>query len=170
MEGIIVMGGTMGKKPKTHRVATSREQSSNSFSGEMVGKCGRGLHDRNEQPIIGSDTMWENVRLQTLLDLPGSQLAVLFSARRLVLRDREEAEMDGSMVSSKILTYERMHREYQNRFLAQGLAMGSDRYESHVYFKAFVHLLETGLLQPASVSCWGILDGVIFAHIPTKLT
>ena len=84
-------------------------------------------------------------RLQDLMDLSGSQVAVLLSAKRLLKRDRENED---DRISSKPLTYERIRKEYESYFIAQGKSSGPDRYDEGVFFTAFSQMLG-GMLFPA---------------------
>lgn len=78
-------------------------------------------------------------RLQDLMDLSGCQIAVLLSAKRILKRDRQEVADE--RLSSKPLTYERIRKEYESYFLAQGKSSGPDRYDESVFFTAFQQML-----------------------------
>ena len=78
-------------------------------------------------------------RLQDLMDLSGSQVAVLLSAKRILSRD---AQSEDDKLPTKVLTYERIRREYESYFIAQGKSSGADRYDEVVFFKAFLHMLD----------------------------
>ena len=80
---------------------------------------------------------------QDLMDLSGSQIAVLLSAKRILKRDVQSE--DG--VSSKPLTYERIRKEYESYFISQGKSSGPDRYDDVVFFKAFLQMLG-GIFAP----------------------
>ena len=77
--------------------------------------------------------------IQQLMDLSGSQAAVLLSATRILKRD---VQSEDDKVPSKALTYERIRREYESYFIAQGKASGPDKYDEVIFFKAFRDMLD----------------------------
>ena len=84
------------------------------------------------------DDMTENPRINWLLDLTGPQIAVLISAKRILHRDAQNAELQ---VSAQIpLTYERMISEYESYFIAQSKSSGPDHFSEHIFFKSFCDL------------------------------
>ena len=76
--------------------------------------------------------------IQDLMDLSSSQAAVLLSATRIMKRD---VQSEDDKVPTKALTYERIRREYESYFVAQGKSSGSDRYDEVIFFKAFLQIL-----------------------------
>ncbi len=76
--------------------------------------------------------------IQEILDLSGSQLAVVISAKRVLARDGQNY-CEG--INNKVLTYDRMHEEYKSYFLSEGRSNGPDTYQDDVYFQAFLELL-----------------------------
>jgi len=84
-------------------------------------------------------------RLQDLMDLSGSQVAVLLSAKRILKRD---CQIVDERLPSKPLTYERIRKEYESYFLAQRKSSGPDRYDESVFFTAFQQILG-GMIFPA---------------------
>jgi hypothetical protein len=83
-------------------------------------------------------------RLLTLLDLPGSHVAVLLAAKRILMRDNQQEEYN----FSKPLSFKRIHKEYEGFFLMQGKSTGPDRFDEHVFFKSFCGLIDCGLIRP----------------------
>jgi len=75
---------------------------------------------------------------QEILDLSGSQIAVVISAKRIQARD-SQSHYEG--INNKVLTYERMHEEYKSYFLSKGRSKGPDTFHEDVYFQAFLELL-----------------------------
>jgi len=85
-----------------------------------------------------------NPRIDALLDLTGSQVAVVLAAKRIISRD-EHNEID---IVTKPLTFERILGEYDCYFISQSKSSGPDRYSAHVMYRSFRNLLG-GLIMPA---------------------
>jgi len=86
---------------------------------------------------------YDTPRTQGLLDLSGSQLAVLLSAKRILSRDVQGNNMTP-------ITYERLYNEYIVSFIQRGKSSGSDHYDEPLFYKAFIELSQVGLIAPAS--------------------
>lgn len=108
-------------------------------------------------PYEGNDP-----RIRALLDLTGPQVAVLLAARRIMARDDTRSTIEDdvdyarkhgvnkktvlSMVSP--ITYQRIYDEYTTSFVASGrYTISSDRYPSHLLYRAFTDLMELNLLR-----------------------
>jgi len=84
-----------------------------------------------------SNNCISSVRINELMDLSWSQLAVLLSAKRILARDAQVIQ-EGL---TKVLTFERMQNEYKSYFLAQGKGSGADRFDDDVFFKSFLEMM-----------------------------
>jgi len=101
------------------------------LSEQIPGALERGEHEDRLSVVTP--------RVQDLMDLSGSQAAVLLSAKRILSRD---AQSEDDKLPTKALTYERIRREYESYFIAQGKSSGPDRYDEVVFFKAFLQMLD----------------------------
>lgn len=83
-------------------------------------------------------------RMQELLNLSGSQVAVLLSVKRIMSRS---ALVSGDDVrgDENILTFDKIYREYETFSMRQSL--GVDKYEKPLFFRAFVQLIECEMLK-----------------------
>ena len=101
-------------------------------------------------------------RIRALFDLSGPQVAILLAARRILARDdtRSTVELDvdvarrnGAQQRSVLsmvapLTYHRIHDEYTTSFVASGrYTISSDRYPSHLLYRALADLIELDLIR-----------------------
>lgn len=77
-------------------------------------------------------------RLQSLLDLSSTQVAILLAARRIITRDNQKDDLDLDLP----LTYERIEREYESF---------SYQFDRSLFFKSFCRLFG-GLVMPTKDS------------------
>eukprot|EP00978_Attheya_sp_CCMP212_P009492 scaffold22457_cov47-Attheya_sp.AAC.2 len=84
-------------------------------------------------------------RLQTLLDLSGSDMAVIMCVKRILSRDgQDDLSRDAGREEEKMkpLTLERIEGEYAT--------FRGTRYTKDVFFRSFVNLMEVDLLRPSN--------------------
>jgi hypothetical protein len=77
-------------------------------------------------------------RIQSLLDLSSTQVAILLAAKRIITRDNQKDDLDLDLP----LTYERIEREYESF---------SYQFDRSLFFKSFCRLFG-GLLMPVKDS------------------
>ena len=154
LEALMTMGGmvkteedvasaiTMSSTGRSSLTSASRGGSSTTI-GRGGSTADYGPFDKNGRTFAQAG--WDDPRIQELLDLPESQLAVLLSARRILSRDAAE---DSSM--PKPLTFGRIKREFETFHRGNvGSGLTTNLYEGNLLHFAFLHLLETGLICPA---------------------
>lgn len=90
-----------------------------------------------ERDLILFDKVAVNDRVQTLRDLSGPQLALVFAARRILVRDSHRE-------NTVPLTLDRMLEEYKS------YKGNSNRYSRDILWVSFRDLLDTGLIRPGS--------------------
>jgi len=151
VEALMTMGGmlkteedaaavTMNSGGGSALASTSRGGASRTSPNSIASY---GPFDKNGRPT--SRPGWDDPRIQELLDLPESQLAVLLSARRILCRDAAE---DSS--TPKPLTFGRIKREFETFYRGNvGSGLTTNLYEGDLLHFAFLHLMETGLICPA---------------------
>ena len=99
-------------------------------------------NDAMNHPVDQNMLDYENPRINRLRDLPGPQITILLSAKRILYRD---AQNESSNVP---LTFERILKEYESYFVAQSRSTGPDHYSQHTLFRSFCDLIG-GFLMPA---------------------
>ena len=108
-------------------------------------------------PYCGNDS-----RIRALFDLSGPQLAVILAARRILARDDTRSTIEHDVDAARRngitkqtiltmatpITYQRIHDEYSTSFVASGrYTISSDRYPSHLLYRAFIDLIELDLVR-----------------------
>lgn len=90
-----------------------------------------------ERDLILVDKVAVNDRVQTLRDLSGPQVALLFAARRILVRDSHRE-------NTVPLSFERMLEDYKT------YKGNSNRYSRNILWVSFRDLLATGLIRPGT--------------------
>ena len=90
-----------------------------------------------EKDLILLDKVAVNDRVQTLRDLSGPQVALLFAARRILVRDSHRE-------NTVPLSFDRMLEEYKS------YKGNSNRYSRNILWPSFRDLLATGLIRPGT--------------------
>ena len=154
LEALMTMGGMVKTEEDAASAITmsssgrsSLTSASRGGSSTTVGRGGStadyGPFDKNGRTLAQAG--WDDPRIQELLDLPESQLAILLSARRILSRDAAE---DSS--TPKPLTFGRIKREFETFHRGHvGSGLTTNLYEGNLLHFAFLHLMETGLICPA---------------------
>ena len=101
-------------------------------------------------------------RIRALFDLSGPQVAVILAARRILARDDTRSRIEHDVEAARRngitkktihtmatpITYQRIHDEYSTSFVASGkYTISSDRYPSHLLYRAFIDLIELDLMR-----------------------
>jgi hypothetical protein len=129
--------------------------------GKRHGPSTEGLVLNRWENLLNSPYRGNDPRVRALFDLNGPHVAVLIAARRINTRDHTRKEIEDEVDSARKrgtqkksvlsvaapLTYQRIHDEYTTSFVASGRYTTSDRYSSHVLFRAFVDLMELDLIR-----------------------
>jgi len=122
-----------------------------------------------EDPDHYSCVLGTHPRLATLLDLSGPHVAILLAARRIAARDDTRASAEDAVDSTRNkgplnatalalvpLTYQRIQDEYMSSFVASArYTTGSDRYATHVLYRACTDLMELDLVRLKKEHCRG---------------
>ena len=149
LEGLIVMGGTTDIKVDRLRTVQENLDSHSLGFFSTSNNTATSTSVANNNAMYGpfncdgkhvSPVGWNSIRLQALLDLPGSQVAILLAAKRVLSRNAQK--QDSSIMTP--FTYDRIEMEYES-YKASGL----DRYGGHVLYRSFCQLMETDLFRPA---------------------
>lgn len=150
VEALMTMGGlvrteedsamavSIGTGGQLGRSLSSRGSTDAQNAGMLYGPF-----DKDGRPIVMPG--WDDPRIQEIVDLPESQVAIILSARRILRRDAAD---DSSV--PKPLTFGRIQKEFET-FLRGSVGSGlrTDLYEGNALHLAFLHLMETGLVCPA---------------------
>jgi len=155
LEALMAMGGmvkteedsasaiTMSSSGRSSLTSASRGGSTATGGAGGGSSSVYGPFDKNGKVFVQAGQ--DDPRIQELLDLPESQLAVLLSARRILCRDAAE---DSS--APKPLTFGRIKREFETFYRGNvGSGLTTNLYEGNLLHFAFLHLMETGLICPA---------------------
>ncbi|KAL7513780.1 hypothetical protein ACHAXN_012940 [Cyclotella atomus] len=131
--------------------------------GKRHGPSTEGLVLSRWESLLNGPYRGNDPRVRALFDLTGPQVAVLLAARRINARDDTRSTIEDEVDSARKkgtqkksllsvaapLTYQRIHDEYTTSFVASGrYTTGSDRYPSHLLYRAFIELLELDLIRP----------------------
>jgi len=154
LEALMAMGGMVKtEEDAASAISMSSSGRSSLTSASRGGSTGSGggagstpaygPFDKNGR--VFAQVGWDDPRIQELIDLPESQLAVLLSARRILCRDAAE---DSS--TPKPLTFGRIKREFETFHRGNvGSGLTTNLYEGDLLHFAFLHLMESGLICPA---------------------